>query len=147
MSPLLRKGCHAMVQDGGRNIREVFLHNAPRAMFLFLPVLAIVMRGMYWRPRRYYVEHLLFFIHNHAFAFLLLTLLALLTQVLPESAGDTLTLTAWLYIPYYLFVAMRRVYRQGRARTAAKLIVLSFAYLIGLALTIGLIGVYSVWTS
>lgn len=146
-SPLMRKGCYAMARDGGRGVREVFLHNAPRAMFLFLPVVAMIMMALYWRPRRYYVEHLLFSIHNHAFAFLLLTLLALLTRVLPDSIGDALTAIAWLYIPYYLFVGMRRVYGQSRQRTAAKLTVLSVAYLIGLALTIGLIGVYSVWSS
>ena len=39
-------------------------------MFVFLPLLALVMKLLYWRPRRYYVEHLLFLVHNHAFVFL-----------------------------------------------------------------------------
>ena len=42
----------------------------PRAMFMFLPLLAGVMMLIYWRPRHYYVEHLLLFVHNHAFVFL-----------------------------------------------------------------------------
>lgn len=147
MTPLLSKGCHAMAQDGGRGLREVFLHNAPRALFLFLPVVAMVMMTMYWRPRRYYVEHLLFFIHNHAFAFLLLTLLTLLTRLLPGLIGDAVTVIAWLYVPYYLFVAMRRVYGQSRRRTFMKLTVLSVAYLMGMLLTIGLTGLYSMWTA
>ena len=51
------------------------VHNIPRAMFMFLPLLALVMKLLYWRPKRYYVEHLLFLIHNHAFVFLAATLL------------------------------------------------------------------------
>jgi hypothetical protein len=35
----------------------------PRALFALIPLLALAMRAMYWR--RYSVEHLLFFIHNH----------------------------------------------------------------------------------
>jgi len=145
MTPILRKGCLAMVQDGGRSVREIFLHNAPRAMFLFLPVLAIIMMAMYWHPRRYYVEHLLFCIHNHAFTFLLLTLLALLTRLLPDRIGDAVSLLGWLYVAYYLFVAMRQVYGQSRARTFAKLTALSIAYAIGMLFTIALTGMYSMW--
>ena len=43
------------------------------AMFVFLPLLALAMKLLYWRPKRYYVEHLLFLIHNHAFVFLALS--------------------------------------------------------------------------
>ena len=45
-------------------------------MFVFLPLLALVMKLLYWRPKRYYVEHLLFLVHNHAFVFLALAMLA-----------------------------------------------------------------------
>ena len=47
-------------------------------MFVFLPLLALVMKLMYWRPKRYYVEHLLFLVHNHAFVFLALAIVGLL---------------------------------------------------------------------
>ena len=57
------------------------VHNIPRAMFVFLPLLALSMKPLYWRPKRYYVEHLLFLIHNHAFVFLVLALTALLDMI------------------------------------------------------------------
>src|SRR5262249_34078686 len=124
---------------------EVFRHTLPRAMFVFLPALALVMQLMYWRPRRYYVEHLLFFLHNHAFGFLIFTLLTLVTRYAPASLGNWSTFIVWLYIPYYLFVSMRRVYGQGRALTFAKLTVLSLTYLFGGAITLALTGVYSAY--
>jgi hypothetical protein len=55
------------------------------------------------------------------------------------------TYAVWLYLPYYLFVSMRRVYGQGRLRTFAKLAVLAAAYVFGGALTLAFTGLYSVY--
>ena len=55
-------------------------------MFVFLPLLALVMKLLYWRPKRFYVEHLLFLVHNHAFVFLALTIMGLLSRSFPSSA-------------------------------------------------------------
>jgi hypothetical protein len=145
--PFLQKGCRKVAEDRGRTVSEAFMHTLPRAMFIFLPALALVMMAMYWRPRRYYVEHLLFFVHNHAFAFLVLALLTSITRFVPSAIGNGLTVIVWLYIPYYLFVSMRRVYGQGRFRTFAKLVVLSFTYFIGAAITLALTGMYSVYAA
>lgn len=143
--PLFTKGCRNSVLDNGHTIYESLMHNLPRAMFIFLPALALVMKLMYWRPRRYYVEHLLFFVHNHAFAFVLFGVFALLTRLLPAALEDWLTLIVWLYLPYYLFVSMRRVYGQGRLRTSLKFVSLSFTYFVGAVITLLLTVSYSVY--
>ena len=144
--PFVNKSCRAGMQDGGRSIGEAFIHNLPRAMFIFLPALALVMKLMYWRPRHYYVEHLLLFLHNHSFVFLLLSLLMLITYVLPDSLGDWVTVAAWLYVPYYLFTAMKRVYGQSGLMTFAKLGVLSFAYFVGALITLAATAAYSIYS-
>ena len=142
--PFIKKACRESILDNGRTIGEALLHNLPRAMFIFLPVLAALMKLMYWRPRRYYVEHLLFFVHNHAFAFLLFGLYLLLSRIVPASLEGWLTLMVWLYFPYYLFVSMRRVYGQGRFLTFTKYVVLCFGYFFGAAITFALTFTYSV---
>lgn len=73
LEPALRASCQKVAADRGRALREQLAHNLPRALFVFLPLLALFMKLMYWRPPRYYIEHLLFFLHNHSAAFLLLT--------------------------------------------------------------------------
>jgi hypothetical protein len=146
VTPFLQKGCKMYVEDKGRAAGETFKHTLPRAMFIFLPVLALVMKPMYWRPRHYYVEHVLFFLHNHAFGFLIFTFLMLITRFAPSAVGNWATFIVWLYLPYYLFVSMRRVYGQGRWLTFAKLTVLAFTYFIGGAMTLALTGVYSVYS-
>src|SRR6266853_2072857 len=72
LAPLVSRACRTVVEDSGRSLRESFLHNLPRAMFLFLPLLAGAMMLMYWRPRHYYVEHLLMFALTTAYSYLTL---------------------------------------------------------------------------
>jgi hypothetical protein len=144
--PLAEQACRKLVADG-RTVSETFLHNLPRGMFILLPALALVMKALYRRPRHYYVEHLLFFLHNHAFGFLVFALLILVTGFLPPAIGKWLTVIVWLYIPYYLFVSLQRVYGQGRWLTFAKLTVLSFAYLICAFITLALTTLYSIYAA
>jgi len=121
------------------------MHNLPRAMFLFVPILAGAMMLMYWRPRHYYVEHLLLFVHNHAFVFLLLLLAGLASALLPPLA----TWISWavaLYIAWYAYRSMRVVYGQGRSLTFVKLGLLSLFYLVSGSLMLALLSVYSALT-
>jgi len=121
------------------------MHNLPRAMFLFVPILAGAMMLMYWRPRHYYLEHLLLFVHNHAFVFLLLLLAGLTSALLPPLA----TWISWavaLYIAWYAYRSMRVVYGQGRGLTFVKLGLLSLFYLVSGSLMLALLSVYSALT-
>jgi hypothetical protein len=125
----LQAFCAKTAEDGGAELLRSVVHNIPRAMFVFLPLLALAMKLMYWRPRRYYVEHLLFLVHNHAFVFLLLAILTLLKLI--PIMGQRLGWVegfVWLYMIWYLFRAMRNVYQQGRALTLAKYFALGLAY-------------------
>jgi hypothetical protein len=145
--PSLKQACRKFVEDGGRTASKAFLHNLPRALFILLPALALLMKAMYWRPRHYYVEHLLFFLHNHAFGFLVFALVVLMTRLLPPAIAKWVTIIVWLYVPYYLFVSMRRVYGQGPWLTFAKLAVLSLTYLICAVITLALTGAYSFYAA
>jgi hypothetical protein len=141
LQPLFRQACRKSVIDNGRELQAQFLHNVPRAMFIFLPLLAGLMMLMYWWPRHYYVQHLLLFVHNHAFVFLVATLgllLSGLTQRLP-----VLKFATFLYFVWYMYRSMRVVYQQGRALTVSKLMLLSFFYLVFAALMLALTSVYS----
>jgi hypothetical protein len=132
LGPRVQRGCERIrAEDGGRMLGKEFMTNVPRMLFLFLPLIAIVMKLLYWRPKRYYVEHLLFFVHIHSFTFVLFTLLMLLTAPLPEAIGSVVTFAGFVYCAWYVFRAMRVVYGQSPRRTFAKYAVLSMTYLIG----------------
>ena len=68
----LSRACEKIRSDGGGHFAERFAATAPKLMFLFLPLMAAVALLFYWRPRRLYAEHLVLFLHNHAFTFLLI---------------------------------------------------------------------------
>ena len=128
----MREGCYKVVLDDGQSFLQNLYHNVPRALFFLLPLLALVMSAMYWR--RYYVEHLLFFIHNHAFTFVLFTVFSLALAVTSWRWLIALyILIVLFYPPYYTYKAMRRVYAQGKWQTRFKFVVLSAAYVTFLA--------------
>jgi Protein of unknown function (DUF3667) len=140
LGPLVPGLCRKVLETNPQSLTASFLHNIPRAMFVFLPLLAGLMMLMYWRPRHYYVEHLLLFVHNHALVFLVATLLLLLPR---SSAIPGLRAAVFLYFAWYMYRSMRVVYGQGRALTLSKLALLSFFYLIFAALMLGITTVYT----
>lgn len=143
--PRVRETCRRIVTDGGRSLAEALFHNIPRGLILLLPLLALVMRGMYWK--RHYVEHLLFFVHTHAFTFLFLTLFVLALRLLPFTWFAVLAWLGMLFaIPCYTYRAMRRVYAQGKWATRLKFSVLSFAYLVLGSIMAVLLSLYTMVT-
>ena len=142
----MQQRCPELLRDGGKSLAAEFMHNVPRAMFLFLPLLALFMKAMYWRPRRYYVEHWLFLLYAQSFIFLLFIIGMLGGYLLPELLSSVLTLGLFLYAIYYLFASLRGAYRQSRAWTALKFALLCTAYLLcGIAL-LAVTTLYSVIT-
>ena len=116
------------------------IRNIPVALIVLLPIMAFVLKALYPLSRRYYVEHLLFFVHFHAFFFLMLTLQVLLMRFsgwigIGDAIPTLLVIIGSFYIAIYLFVSMRRVYGQGRIITFLKYVVLVVAYLFGFSAT------------
>jgi hypothetical protein len=127
----LRERCTRLASGDGSSLGQVVIHNVPRAMFIFLPLLALIMMLLYWRPKRYYVEHLLFLIHNHAFIFLAATLVILLARVpFLDAVSGWLGTAVGLYAVWYIYRAMRNVYGQGRWLTLSKYFTLGATYLV-----------------
>ena len=105
-------------------IREL-LHNIPLMLLAMMPFLALILKLLYFRRKRFYVEHLVLNFHHHAFAFLLLTLIFLL----PEALRELLILPAVITIFGFLFLTMKSYYGQGVGKTFFKFIVFNIFYL------------------
>ncbi|WP_158880507.1 DUF3667 domain-containing protein [Rhodanobacter sp. L36] len=101
----------------------------PQTMFVLIPMFAGMLWFFYVFRRRLYMEHLIVALHSHAFMFLTLLLVLLLnmlgTWLKPHGAWMSTTL-GWLetlmlwWIPIYLLIMQKRVYRQGWAMTVLK---------------------------
>lgn len=136
----LRQSCMRNIEDHGELLQHDFIANIPKMMFVFVPMMAFVMLMLYRWPRRYYVEHLVFFLHNHAAIFLLLLIQALLGWFAAwlgwHTFGGWVIAVITCYTIWYVYRAMRVYYGQGRRLTFTKLCVVGIAYMIGFSLTL-----------
>lgn len=135
----LKVVCDRVLADDGRAFVEKLIDYVPAGLFFLLPLMALVLKMLYPLSKRFYVEHLLFVVHYHAFIFLILILQILLSRLvdwtgLPEGIGDAAAFAISLYIPIYLYKSIRRVYGQGHLATIPKFFLLTIAYVFGLTL-------------
>ena len=146
--PTIRSTCKRFVADNGKSTIREFRELAPKMMFVFLPFMALVMLPLYHHPRRYYVEHLVFYLHVHAAIFLVM----LVDMLYNRAAGllaplqtlrSYLGLAVFAYILWYVYAAMRRYYGQSRARTFTKYAVIGCAYFIFMVIALSITGVLS----
>ena len=81
---------------------ERAISNLGAAMFVLLPLFALCLKLVYLNRRLRYTEHLVFALHLHACWFIVLALMLLDWPVL--------TGLAFMVLPVYTWMAMRRVY-------------------------------------
>jgi hypothetical protein len=138
------RACVRTDADQSRELGRTFVHNLGRALFLLLPLLAALMVPLYRRPKRYYVDHMLLLVHNHAGVFLVMSGFIVAVHWIPTGRfANLLTFALILYLLIYLYSSMRRVYGESRARTLLKFSALSVGYFFCAACTVLLTGLYS----
>ena len=115
--------------EGG--LRQLYVEQFPKVLFVILPLFAVVLKLLYWRQRRFFVEHLVFILHVHSFAFLALLPIELIRGWFVSSVAAPLLVGIGL--PLYVFVAMLRFYKQPWWLTLLKSWVLGFTYLMLIA--------------
>ncbi|MGY3229035.1 hypothetical protein ACVWWJ_000519 [Luteibacter sp. HA06] len=112
-----------------RHILDSFFSVLPQAMFFMIPVFALVLKLFYVFRRRLYMEHLIVSLHSHAFIFISLLALMLLSfarealrphVAFAATAIGFVQFAMWVWIPIYLLVMQKRIYRQGWPMTILK---------------------------
>jgi len=111
----------------------------PAAMFVLLPVVALIFKFWYLFAKRYYVEHLIYALHNHSFLFVSMTLMLLadLAKELLSSYGYSMAASGaqWLivaigiWLPVYMLISLRVVFQQGWLLTVGKFTVIGISYI------------------
>lgn len=127
------------VPNAIRNPRDFLgtvIDRGPYLMFLMLPIFALLLKLLYVRRRRLYVEHLIFSLHIHAFTFFAFTTGVLLHQL---EVGWVSTIATSIEVSpvLYLVIAMGHVYDQGLIKSTIKASILLTIY--SIVLTVGFI--------
>jgi hypothetical protein len=104
----------------------LLIDNLPFAMVLLLPALALLLKLMYVRQHRYYVEHLVFTMHVHTFIYLALALQLPIPEHWAAAGVVDALLSTWIGV--YCVLALKAYYAQGWGKTAVKAMLLSIGY-------------------
>lgn len=99
----------------------------PRMLFLLLPLFALLLRAFFSGTRQnfYFVDHLVFSLDLHSFAFVLLMVMVALTGIRPDMHVGMLL---FVVLAIYFLLALRRFYRQSWIRTGLKGIGIAATY-------------------
>jgi len=128
------------IEENPNIIVDKIFELLPATMFIMLPIVALLFKFWYLFGKKYYVEHLIHALHNHAFLFVVLTITLLLNALVdwkdPESTNRLwqslrwVTIAIYIWIPIYLLISLRTVYRQGWFLTVCKFCVIGISYVV-----------------
>lgn len=116
-------------------LRNAFYSALPTALFVLVPVFALLLKVLYVYQRRLYMEHLVAALHGHAFVCAMLLVLMGMTSI-ESLLGSPAWLAApmgwleWLalmWIPAYLWLHLKRVSGQGWFATSVNFAILGIA--------------------
>ena len=115
-------------------------NNLPYMMLCCIPLFALVLKVLYVRKRVFYIDHLVYALHIHSFAYLAIMLIVLITiglnRSIPGAFAGWIIAALWITFAAQVFLSIRRVYRQGWFFTVFKFFLGGFAYLIVLAIAL-----------
>lgn len=94
-------------------------------LILLMPAVALSLKILYIRRKRYFVEHLTFLFHFHAFVFFLSSIVLIIAKYYDH---NWVYIIAGSYAPIYLYLAMKRFYKQGWIKTFIKFWILGISY-------------------
>lgn len=129
----------AAMENDGDALLQAFMGALPTALFLLVPVFALLLKVFYLGSGRLYLEHLTVALYSHAYMLLALLASFLLVAVgnafgAPASLVEPLTslgaIAVWTWVPIYLLLMQKRVYAQGWWATVIKYVVIGWIYLV-----------------
>jgi hypothetical protein len=114
--------------------------NLPYMMLCCVPLFALVLKILYLRRRIFYIDHLMYALHIHAFAYIGIMLIVLATlglnRVVPGPIANWAIALLWIWFAIQIFLSIRRVYRQGWFISVIKFCLGGVAYLIVLSVAL-----------
>lgn len=115
------------------------INNLPGMMLCCVPLFAFVLKVLYIRRKIFYIDHLIYALHIHTFAYVGIMLIVGATIGLNRVAPNMM---GWIAIPWVVFAAqilisIRRVYRQGWFISIFKFLFGGLVYLIVLSVGLG----------
>lgn len=113
-----------------RELNHAISTSYPKAMFVLLPLFALLTRAAWRRAQPRYPAHLYLALHLHAAWFATLAIATLLVTIPAQAAALLVTIAVIVYLIWYTLMAFRRVFGDSWGRTVAKSASVFAAYLV-----------------
>ncbi len=128
--------------DRGDLFLKALIQNLAPMVLCCIPLFALVLKILYIFKRRYYIEHLIFALHTHAFVFLSTVVIIgigfLLAWKAPLPLVPITCCFLGLAVLIQLQIAIRKVYRQNWFATLFKFALGSLIYVVMLSIAFGI---------
>lgn len=109
------------------SILQAFYDSVPLAMFILLPIFALILKLFYFRKGRF-AYHLVFSFYFFAFIFTMFSLLVIIELIWKSLPGWIITLVMFS-IFFYLFLGLKYFYGQGYLKSFIKSSAVVFVFL------------------
>ena len=114
--------------------------NLPYMMLCCIPLFALVLKTLYVRRHIFYIDHLIYALHIHTFAYTGIMLIVLATiglnRVTPGPIAGWIIALLWIAFVTQILLSIRYVYRQGWFFSVFKFFFGGFVYLIVLVIAL-----------
>jgi hypothetical protein len=132
----------ARIQKDPELLQHAVLGAVPTVLFVLMPIFAFLLQVAYIRQKRLYLEHLVVALYSHAYLLLVLLAMCLLTalgalSVWLDAPTGWLKTALWIWVPIYLWLMQKRVYRQNAFITTLKYVQMGVVY--GMLVLFGLV--------
>ena len=130
----LEKQVKEKIGEDGKNAKiflDTLRSNIPAMMLCCIPLFAFILKLLYIRKGRFYVEHLVYALHIHTFLYVsvIITILAVMgaNRTVPALSGWITGLMVCAIL-VQIFLSIRRVYKQNWFMTLVKFLFGGFVY-------------------
>jgi hypothetical protein len=126
--------------DKGKFFLHSIMENLPYMMLACIPIFAFLLKILYFFRRIFYIDHLIYALHIHSFAYSVTLAIGAIGYALGRWLPGIETLVLLILIAtaaIQILLSIRRVYRQGWLMTILKFFLGGFAYLLVLFIGLG----------
>ncbi len=126
--------------DKSKFFFHAIMENLPYMMLTCIPIFAFLLKILYFFRRIFYIDHLIYSLHIHSFAYSAILTIGAISYGLGRWLPAIKLLVTTILIAaviIQIFLSIRRVYRQGWFMTILKFFLGGFAYLLVLLIGLG----------
>lgn len=99
--------------------------------FLLLPFYALAFKLLYFRHKKFYIDHLVYTLHLQSFVYIVVSLVLLIPLWITPSARDWFMGVVFVSMILYVLFSLRKIYQQSWFKTILKTALAFFYILFG----------------